>query len=346
MDFQSPLYLYLLFLLPVMAGVYAMVRFNRRKKLRKFGNASTISHLMPEVSRYNPLMKFICFMIAFAAVAIALARPCWGDTEETTETKKGIEVMIAFDVSRSMLASSTNDTNSVSRLDRAKKLLGDLISKLDNDKVGLIVFAGNAYMQLPMTNDFSLAKMYLEDLSTEMVATQGTDIGAAINMALNCFSENDKVGKAIVLITDTEDNEMRAIDSAKAAAKAGVQVDVIGVGGTNPMTIKFKGDYLKDNEGNVVKTQLNEEFGQELAKAGNGVYISGSAGNAASLLKSHIEELQTADLGTKKYTPAAEQFPWFAAIAIIFLVLDILILERKNGWLKKVNFFYKENKEG
>ena len=202
-SFANPHLLYLLFLLPVVAGLYIIARIARRRKLMRYGRIATLTPLMPDASRYKPGIKLVLQLIAIAALVIVLARPRAGAKEEVSEVQ-GIEVMICLDVSNSMLASSTDDPRGVSRLQRAKLVLEKLIDKLDNDKVGLIVFAGDAYTQLPITSDFVSAKMFLNSISTEMVPTQGTAIGAAIQMAMNSFTPDEDMQRAIIVITDGE----------------------------------------------------------------------------------------------------------------------------------------------
>ena len=263
MDFAYPHLLYLLLLVPAVIGLYAMARLARRRNLNRFGKSENITSLMPEASRYKPVIKLVLVSMALICIIIALARPRYGKKQET-DSRKGIEVMLAVDVSRSMLASSTDDANGISRLDRTKYLLTRMIDRLHDDRVGLIVFAGNAYTQLPVTGDFVSAKMFVNDLSTEMVSTQGTDIGAAIAMAMRGFTPDKNVNKAIVLITDSEDNEQGAVEMARQAADAGIQIDVVGVGSTkgNPIPINSsRNDFLRDDEGNIVMTALNHATG-------------------------------------------------------------------------------------
>ena len=277
-------------------------------------------------------------------VIVVLARPRAGSSKTTTQVH-GIEVMVAVDVSNSMNASSTENPQDVSRLQRAKMILQKLIDRLDNNKVGLIVFAGNAYMQMPMTSDAASAKLFLNGISTNMAPTQGTAIGAAINLALNGFSQSKTAQKAIIIITDGENFEDDAVEAAKQAAKLGVQVNVIGVGSTTGAPIPVDGGYLTDDEGNPVTTYLNEKMAQEIADAGKGVYISGTAADAVSTLQETLDKLSKSDLAAVTYTQHDEQFPVFATIALLLLLGLLLLLERKNPWLKKYNFFTKEKKE-
>jgi Ca-activated chloride channel family protein len=231
----------------------------------------------------------------------------------------------------------------VSRLQRAKLILEKLIDKLNNDKVGLIVFAGDAYTQLPITSDFVSAKMFLNSISTEMVPTQGTSIGAAVDMAVNSFTPNDDMQKAIIVITDGESFDDDPIAATKAAAKLGIQVDVIGLGSTKGALIPIgrNGQFMKDDEGNPVTTRLNEEVAQQIAEAGDGIYVQGASSTVIKDVSEQLDTLAKSDLERVTYSASAEQFPVFGWLALIFLILDIFMLDRKVGWLKKINFFSK-----
>lgn len=344
-NFAHPLALYLLLLIPALYGLFFLARITRKKKLAKYGKAEIIKHLMPDVSPYKPYVKIALELVAVAALVIAIARPRAGATQDKEETTNGIEVMIAFDVSRSMLASSNDDPNGIPRLDRAKHILDKLVGKLDNDKVGLVVFAGDAYTQLPLTTDFVSARMYLNSLSTDMINLQGTSLGYAISLCMNSFTPDETTGKAIVLITDAEDHEGNAIETAREAANRGIQVDVIGVGSTkgNPIPLDKKGNYQKDNEGNVVMSALNAESAAQVAEAGGGIYINGSSSSAISEITDKLDELEKGDLKKVIYKPSAEQFPLFGWIAFIFLLVDSVIALSQNKWLNKFNFFTGEN---
>lgn len=347
MTFAYPYLLYLLILVPVLLGLWYLGRLRRRAQLRRFGAPRHIAHLMPEASRYKPAIKITLELLALALLIIAVARPRAGEKEETENTR-GIEVMIAFDVSRSMLASSTDDPAGVSRLQRAKFILGKLIDALDNDKVGLIVFAGEAYTQLPITTDFLSARMYLDEISTEMVPTQGTAIGTAINMALNSFSPDKDVNKAIIVITDGENHEGDAVEMAKVAKDQGVQVDVIGVGSLKGAPIPLdarRGIFLQDATGAPVTTTLNEAMAKEVATAGGGIYIAGSSQKAVSQLVDQLDKIKKSDLSHVTYRASAEQFPIFVWIALGLLLVDIFVLPRKSAWLKRYTFFTKDDKK-
>ncbi|HIT15932.1 MAG TPA: VWA domain-containing protein [Candidatus Avimuribaculum pullicola] len=345
LSFAYPEFLYLMLIVPVVVALYIFARSSRIRNLKRFGRIDVLTALMPDVSKYKPGIKLILQLIAVVLIIIVLARPRAGAVEQTVKVR-GIEVMVALDVSNSMNASSNDDPKSVSRLQRAKLLLERLIDTFGDDKVGLIVFAGNAYTQLPITADFTSAKMFINSISTDMVSAQGTAIGAAIKLAMNSFSGNEKTQKTIIVITDGENFEDDAVSAAKSAADRGIQVNVIGVGSTKGSPIPAgNGAWMKDLQGNVVTTYLNEETAQRIAKAGGGIYVNGTAGNAASLLSKELDKLAKSDLQKVVYSQNSEQFPIFAWLALVFLVADLFVLERKNSWLRKINFFTKENKQ-
>lgn len=343
MNFAYPHILYLLILIPVLLGLFFWARVRRAVKLRRYGRPDVLASLMPDASSYTPWIKISLELLALTFIIIACARPRYGEKEQQ-ETTNGIEVMIALDVSRSMNASSTDDPNGISRLNRAKFLLGKLVDALDNDRVGLIVFAGESYTQLPITTDFVSAKMYINDINTEMVSTQGTAIGTAIGKAINSFSPDENINRAIIVITDGENHEGDAVDMARHAHDNGIQVDVIGIGSLKGAPIPVngsRGEFLKDYNGQPVTTTLNEEMAREIAKAGGGVYISGSASNAVTELTDQLDLLQKAELKNVKYKASAEQFPLFVFLGLLMLLIDTFVLDRKITWLKKYNFFTK-----
>ena len=345
-SFANPQYLYLLLIIPVIVLLFLASRHARKKKLKKFGRIDVLQDQMPDVSKYKHWIRLAIELLLVAVVAVMLARPRAGAKQENVKLR-GIEVMVALDVSNSMLASSTDDAHGVSRLQKSKLILEKLLSKLHNDKVGLVVFAGNAYMQLPITSDLSSAKMFLNSINTNMVPSQGTAIGAAIEMAMNSFTPNEKTGKAIILITDGENHEDDAIGMAQEAAKQNIQVNVIGMGTTNGAPIPMgNGAFLKDDEGAVVTTHLDEEMAMGIARAAKGIYVSGSRGDAVSEVGERLKDLATSEIDTKVFTKHDEQFPVFAWIALVLLVAGMVLRASKNSWLRKYNFFTKnENKQ-
>ena len=343
-SFANPEYLYLLLLIPVIAVLFLWSRATRKKSIAKFGRKAVVETLMPDVSTYKPWIKLTLELLALAAIVIVLARPRAGARTSTTTTR-GIEVMVALDVSNSMRASCSDNPDDMSRLERSKMILEKLSDKFENDRVGLIVFAGNAYVQMPITSDYLSAKMYLSSINTNMVPTQGTAIGAAINLAMNSFSKNKKCQKSIIVITDGENHEDDAVGAAKEAAKNGIQVNVVGMGATNGAPIPMSnGGYLKDDNGQVVTTFLNEKMASDIAAAGKGVYVSGAAGDALETLQDSLNKLAKSNLSQVTYSQRDEQFPIFAWIAILLIIADMFVSERKNSWLKKYNFFTKDGK--
>lgn len=347
-SFAYPHLLYLLLLLPVVAGIFLWSRYNRAKKLRQFGKPEIIDHLMPEVSKYMPWVKLTMALLIIATLVIMIARPrATGGLEQDgseTETSRGIEVMVCLDVSNSMLASSTDNDGGISRLQRAKHILEKLIDKMTNDKVGLIVFAGDAYTQLPITSDYISAKMFLNGITTDMVPTQGTAIGTALEMAMNSFTPNDDMGKAIIVITDGENFEDDAVEIAKRASGAGIQVDVIGLGSSKGARIPIgRGQYmLNPMTGEEVVTKLDEATASQIAEAGKGIYVNGASNSAITAIDDKMNELQQAEFERKSFSPQSEQFPIVAIVALILLLIDSVVVTRKISWLKKYRFFTKE----
>lgn len=343
-SFGNPEYLYLLLLLPVIVALYWLARRARSKNLKIFGQRIVADELMPDVSKYKPWIKLTLELVIVALIIVILARPRAGSKTEVTKVR-GIEVMLCVDVSNSMLASSTDDPKGVSRMQRTKLVMERVIDKLRDDKIGLIVFAGNAYTQMPITTDGVSAKMFLNEISTNMVPTQGTAIGAAIKLAMNSFTDNDKSQKAIIVITDGENHEDDAVAMAKSAKEKGIQVNVVGVGTVKGSQIPIGGGQLmKDDNGNVVTTRLNEQMAQDIATAGGGVYVPGNASDAVSTLNDQLQKLAKSDLKSVVYSQHNEQFPMFAWLALLFVVINVFVDESKNSWLRKYNFFTKDNK--
>lgn len=343
-SFANPEYLYLLILIPVIFGLFLLSRMIRAKNIKKYGNPALLEAQMPDVSKYKPWIKISIQLVALALIVIILARPrAMGNSKAETINVQGIEVMVALDVSNSMLASSTDDPNGISRLQQAKLLLEKLIDKLGNDKVGLIVFAGDAYTQIPITADFVSAKMFLSNIEPSMVPTQGTAIGAAIKMAANSFTADDKIQKSIILITDGENHEDDAVEAAKDAHDKGIQINVLGVGTPKgaPIPIGGKGNYMKDESGNIVITQPNEQIAQDVANAGKGIYVSGTNRDALNVLDARLKELSKSNISKNVFSPNDEQFPVFAWVALALLICDIFVLDRKISWLKNINLFSK-----
>lgn len=335
--FEEPAYLYLLLLLPVLALLYWYSNYRRRRAIRKFGDPELMAMLMPDVSRYRPNVKFGIIWLVVALFSLLLARPQFGSKLETVK-RQGVEVMIALDISNSMLAQDVQP----SRLAKAKRLVAQLVDKMENDKVGMIVFAGDAFTQLPITSDYISAKMFLESIDPSLISKQGTAIGAAINLATRSFTPQEGVGRAVIVITDGENHEGGAVEAATEAAKKGIQVNVLGVGLPDGAPIPMEGtnDYRKDREGNVIVTRLNEAMCQEIAKAGNGLYVRvDNTNNAQKAIGQEINKMAKADVETQVYTEFNEQFQAVAWFILILLLVEMLILERKNPLFRNIHLF-------
>jgi Ca-activated chloride channel family protein len=336
--FANPDFLYLFFLLPVLVAVFLFYNHRRRQNIRKYGDPALLQELMPTVSKYRPDVKFWLTFSALALTIFMLARPQFGSKMETVK-RSGVEAVIALDISNSMLAEDVTP----SRLEKAKKLISRLVDTFNNDKVGMIVFAGEAFTQLPITSDYVSAKMFLESINPSLITTQGTDIGAAIRLAMKSFTPNDGVGRAIVVITDGENHEGGAIEAAKEAAEKNMQVFILGIGSPDGSPIpeeRGSNHFRKDKEGNVIVTRLNEQMCQEIAKAGNGMYIRVDNSNSAEkILNEEISKLAKTDVESQVFTDFDEQFQALAWLVLILLVVEMLILERKNPLFKNIRLF-------
>lgn len=337
--FEEPLYLYMLVLIPLLAGLHYFTNYIRHKRLKRYGDVELLKALMPDVSNVRREVKLWLMLIALALLIVTLARPQFG-TKVDTRKRQGIEAIIAMDVSNSMLAQDVTP----SRLDKSKMLVSSIVDKMTDDKIGLIVYAGEAYTQLPITSDYVSAKMFLETISPAMITTQGTDIKQAIDLAMKSFTPNQDVSKAIFVITDGEDNEGGAAEMAKAAADKGIKVYVLGVGSPQgaPIPVPGRSDYMVDNEGNVVVSKLNEQMCREIAAAGNGAYIYvDNSSSAQEELSGYVDKLAKKDMESVIYSEYDEQFQAVALLALLLLVVDLVIMERKNPLFKGIKLFRK-----
>jgi len=337
--FGNSEYLWGLWIIPLLVLFFVWSRIQRKRALTKFGNYELMRHLMPFASRFRPALKFVILMTALAIFIMGAARPQFGAKLKKVK-REGIELIIALDVSNSMKAEDIQPN----RLDRAKLAISRLVDKLQNDKIGLIVFAGDAYIQLPITSDFNSAKLFLSSINTQMVPKQGTAIGAAITMATRSFTPDSKANKAIIIITDGENHEDDAVSAAKAAVENGIVVHTIGMGlpQGSPIPVLRNGqtEYLKDNEGKVVITKLDEIMLQEIATAGDGVYVrANNAQVGLNTLFDEINKLDKTEMETLVYSEYNEQFQYFFAIGLLLLLIDFFILERKNRFLKNIKLF-------
>ena len=339
--FEEPAYLYLLLLLPVLAALYLYSNYRRRKAIRKFGDPELMAQLMPDASRYRPDVKFSIVLMAIGLFSLLLARPQFGSKLETVK-RQGIEVMIALDISNSMLAEDVQP----SRLEKAKRLVAQLVDRMQNDKVGMIVFAGDAFTQLPITSDYISAKMFLESINPSLITKQGTAIAAAINLASRSFTPQEGVGRAIIVITDGENHEGGVSEAIKTATEKGIQVNVLGVGMPDgaPIPVDGTNDYRRDRDGNVIVTRLNEPMCQEIAKEGKGIYVRvDNTNNAQRAISREIDKMAKADVETQVYTEFNEQFQAVAWLILLLLMAEMLITERKNPLFRNIHLFSNKN---
>ncbi|UTW62121.1 VWA domain-containing protein [bacterium SCSIO 12741] len=342
---ENPDWLWALAALPVFAVLYLAYERWRKQKLRKAMDAHLVEHLIPLMPKHKLMTKFLLFSAAFFFLVIGLANPQIGSKLEEVK-REGIDLIIAIDLSNSMLAEDL----SPNRLDRAKMAVIQLMDQLHSDRIGLVVFGGTAYTQIPLTTDYSAAKMMLKTLSTDDIPTQGTAIGAAINQAVKGFDSQSKAGKAVVVITDGENHEDDAESAARAAAEQDIKVFTVGMGSVSgqPIPLYKNGrrlGYRKDREGNSIVTRLNEPMLQQIAAAGNGTYIH--ATNADAGLDRVFEELnslETAEYGTKSFTDYEDRFQYFVATGLLLLLIEFFVSDKRNQWLKDLKLFEAKSK--
>lgn len=334
--FEDPAYLYLLISLPLLILIRMYGLRKRKKQLKDFGDILLVKELMPNVSGGRRELKFWLMLAAVALIAIMLARPQMG-TKISQDKRQGIEVMIALDISNSMKAEYV----APSRLDKSKMMIENLVDNFTDDKVGLVVFAGDAFIQLPITSDYVSAKMFLQNIDPSLIASQGTNLAEAVGLSSRSFTKQDNVGRAIIVITDGEDHEGGAVEAAKQAKKNGMRVFVLGVGSTKGTPIPDgNGGYMKDNTGQVVMSALNEEMCKQVAEAGGGAYIHVDNNNLAQRqLDNEISKLQKGDIMNVVYSEYDEQFQAVGILLIIILIVETIVLESKNPLLRKVKLF-------
>ena len=334
--FEDPIYLWMLFIIPILVLMRFIVWRKHKRNLRKFGDPSLLKEMMPDVSKYRPTIKFCLLLSAITILIFMIARPQVG-SKISHEKREGIEVLIALDISNSMLAQDVIP----SRLEKSKLLIEDLVGHFTNDKVGLVVFAGDAFVQLPITNDYVSAKMFLQNINPSLITTQGTDLARAISLSQSCFTQREHIGRAIIVITDGEDHEGGALEAAREAYKKGINVFILGVGTSKGAPIPDgNGGYLKDNSGQTVLSALNEQMCQQVAKAGNGVYIHvDNTSDAQEKLNKELSKLQSGISDTVVYSEYNEQFQIFGIILLLLLIVETILLESRNPLFKQINLF-------
>lgn len=339
MRFEDPIYLYLLAIIPVLFVLRVWVMWQRHKALKLWGDKELTLKQMPDVSKHRPMAKFWLVMGALALIIVMLARPQMG-TKVSNEKRHGIEALICLDISNSMLAEDV----APSRLDKSKMLVENLVDHFTNDKIGLIVFAGDAFTQLPITADYVSAKMFLQSTDPALIEEQGTDIAKAVSLAEKSFTQQKNIGRAIIIITDGENHEGGAVEAAKEAKKHGIRVFVLGVGSAKGSPIPDgNGGYMTDNSGQTVMSALNEQMCQEIAQAGSGTYIHvDNTNQAQEKLNSELSKMQKNEVASVVYSEYDEQFQVVGLIAILLLIIEVMVFECKPVWQKRMSLFKKK----
>ena len=346
MRFAHPEILYGLILIPVLVILYYTSRYYTRRRLAEFANPEMHAFLIPDASGLRVLVKFYIILISFGLIVFSLSGPRVGSRLKQIE-KKGREIIFALDVSNSMLAQDIQPN----RLIRAKQAVSRLIDGMVDDKVGLIIFAGDAYTQIPLTNDYSAAMMFLESINADMISKQGTDLGSAIELAVKSFSPvinagQDKISansRAVIIITDGENHESGVFEAAEKAKEQGVVVHTVGIGDPSgvPIPLYFGSkDYKKDKEGNIVVSKLDEKTLRRISEITNGYYIhSGSTITGLFGLMKKLDDLDKTEYKSNVFEEFDEKFQYFAGFALFFLIIEFLIMDKKNVWLQKIKLF-------
>ncbi|WP_046754939.1 vWA domain-containing protein [Kordia jejudonensis] len=333
-------YFYLLIIIPIAVLVFILLQLWKRSAQRKFADKQLLARLSPEKSIFKPILKLTIWCLAIASLTVALVNPKIGTKLETVK-REGVDIVFAVDVSKSMLAEDI----SPSRLDKSKRIVSEIINKLGSDRIGIIAYAGRAVPQLPITTDFSAAKMFLSNLNTDMLSSQGTAIDDAIRLAKTYYDDVEQTNRVLVIISDGEDHTGGAGKIAEEATKEGIKTYTIGVGTTKggPIPLKRRGiteSYKRDMQGEVVITKLNKKTLETIASEGNGEYIDGSNTEAAvEFITSQLNAMDKTEFEAKKFSEYQDQFQWFLGLGIFLLLLDIFLLERKTAWLQKLNLF-------
>ena len=334
-------HLYALLLIPVLILFFLLVQRSRKKAMQEFGNTTLLAQMMPLYSKYKHTVKFLLLLFGLSTLIIAWANPQWGTKREKVK-QKSVDIFIALDISQSMMAEDIRPN----RLERARKFSQQLVSTLKGNRMGIILFAGNAYLQMPLTTDYAAAQLFLRSANPNQAPTQGTAISDALDLAEQSFEEDNKQHKAIIIITDGETHDQETIEFAQEAAKNGLLIYTVGVGtpsgGLIPAVIGGREDYKRDQSGNPVRSALNEKMIQDLADVGNGYYfnlVSSNPDEVSESLKTSIDRMEKREFEARVFNEYESYFQYFIALAILFLGAEFLISYRKNRWLGEKDFF-------
>jgi Ca-activated chloride channel family protein len=343
MELDEKKYLYLLLILPFLVLLFLYNLYWKRKKQREFGDFELVKRLSPEKSIFKSILKFSILLLAFACLVIALVNPKIGTKSETVK-REGIDIVFAVDVSKSMLCEDV----APSRLEKSKQIVSQIINQLGSDRIGIIAYAGSAFPVLPITTDYSVAKMFLQSMNPGMVSSQGTSLDDAIKLSSNFFDKGDKTKKLLIMISDGEDHSEGAESAAEEANKMDLKIITIGVGTEKggPIPLKENGvvsSFKRDNNNDVVVTKLNSESLLAIAKATKGKYINGSnTKEVIESIKSALDNIEKTEFETQQFTDFNSQFQWFLGMAFGLLFLDVFLLDKKTKWVRKMNLFNEE----
>ncbi|MFV8351465.1 VWA domain-containing protein [Flavobacterium sp. XS2P14] len=339
MELDEKKYLYLLFILPLLVLLFLYNLYWKRKKQREFGDLEMVKKLSPESSVFKPVLKLGVLLLALTGLILALVNPKIGTKMETVK-REGIDIVFAVDVSKSMLAEDV----APNRLDKSKQIVSQIINQLGSDRIGIVAYAGNAFPVLPITTDYSVAKMFLQSMNTDMVSSVGTSLNEAIKLS-STYYDDKKTSKLLIMISDGEDHSEGAQEAAEEANKLGIKIITIGVGTEKGGTIPLKKNgvvegFKKDNNNEVVITKLNQESLQTIAKATKGGYVNGNnTKEVVEYIKNALNNIQKTEFEATEMADFQSQFQWFLGFAFVFLFLDIFLLERKTSWVNKLNLF-------
>jgi len=345
MQFEEKIYFYLFFIIPVLVVLFIFLQVWKVKKQRKFAETSLFKKLTPSRSDYKSILKLIFFLIGISFLTLGLVNPKIGTKLETVK-REGVDIVFAVDVSKSMLAEDI----APNRIEKAKRLVSEIISELASDRIGIIAYAGQAFPQLPITTDYGAAKMFLQSMNTDMLSSQGTAIDQAIDLATTYYDDEDQTNRVLFIISDGEDHsESTILNTVEKATEQGIRVYTIGVGKSKgaPIPLKRNGvveQLKKDAKGEVVITKLNKEILNDVASNGNGKYIDGSnTEEALTIIKDELNKMDKKEFEAKQFAEFKDQFQWFLGAGLFFLFLDVFVLDRKTKWLKKLNLFNERN---
>lgn len=346
-QFDEKIYFYFLAIIPVIVVLFVFLQIWKKRTQRKFADLSLFKRITPNRSRFKSTLKLLFFLLGIAFLTFGLVNPKIGTKLETVK-REGVDIVFAVDVSKSMLAEDI----APNRLEKSKRLVSEIINQLASDRIGIIAYAGQAFPQLPITTDYGAAKMFLQSMNTDMLTSQGTAINEAIELATTYYNDTEQTNRVLFIISDGEDHsEGTTLDAVEKAVEEGIRIFTIGVGKPKgaPIPIKRNGvveSLKKDAQGEVVITRLNEEVLIDIADEGNGEYIDGSnTEGAVEIIKEQLLQMDKKEFEAKQFAEFKDQFQWFLGIGLLFLFLDIFVLDKKTKWLKKLNLFNEKIEE-